>query len=288
MKIEVERMLEKFNLQSEDNYRNALKEIMQEIALLGLWRSKFFEHAAFYGGTALRICHGLDRFSEDMDFTLLSPAPGFNINSYQSSLERELESFGFEVTIEKKEKSINSKIESAFLKANTMTHFLKIKAPFKTHRDEKIKIKLEIDTDPAPGFGTESIYHFEPIPYSIRLYDLPSLFSGKMHALLFRRRKSNIKGRDWYDFVWYVSNSVPLNLGYLRNKMVQTKDWPTDKPLTGEDIIAILKSKIEGLDIEAAKKDVEIFLKGSSNLEIWSKDFFTAAARRVKTGVLGN
>jgi predicted nucleotidyltransferase component of viral defense system len=282
MKTEIERMLEKFNLTSEEDYKNALKEIMQEIALLGLWRSKFFEHAAFYGGTALRICHGLDRFSEDMDFTLLSPNPDFNISSYESNLERELESFGFEVTVEKKEKSTVTKIESTFLKANTMTHLLKIKAPFKTHRDEKIKIKLEIDTDPAPGFRTESVFHFEPIPYSIRLYDLPSLFSGKMHALLFRRRNHNIKGRDWYDFVWYVSKSVPLNLGYLKNKMVQTEDWPIDQPITEQDVKAILEKRIEGLDIESAKKDVAIFLKGPSRLDIWSKDFFIAASRRLK------
>jgi hypothetical protein len=168
-----------------------------------------------------------------------------------------------------------------------MIHFLKINAPFKTHKDEKIKIKLEVDTDPALGFGVESLFHFVPIPFAVRLYDLPSLFSGKMHALLFRQRTVNVKGRDWYEFVWYIAHATPINLVYLKNKMVQTQDWSATIPLTIHDVRQILEDKIKELDLVAAKKDVELFLKDTSNLDIWSKDFFLASLQRLNEDGIG-
>ncbi len=282
MKNEIEKLVAALNPKSEDDYRNALKEILQKIALLGLWRAKFFEHAAFYGGSALRICHGLDRFSEDLDFSLIQPNSKFDLSTYGSALERELAAFGLEVSLEKKNKNIATKVESAFLKANTMIHFLKIDAPFQTHKEEKIKIKLEVDTDPAQGFGTEAVFQFEPIPYSIRLYDKESLFAGKMHALLCRRRNFNVKGRDWYDFIWYLSHGTLLNLTYLKNKMVQTEDWSLEESLRREDLIDLLCKKIDGLDLELAKKDVLVFLKDKSRVDIWSKEFFLAASQSIK------
>ena len=149
-------MLGKYSLESADDYTNALREIFQEIALCGLWRSKFFEHAAFYGGTALRILHGLQRFSEDMDFSLNAPDTHFDLSPHYKAIREELEAWGFLVEIQKKTKAKGSVIESAFVKANTRAQFLVIEDPRTLvqtiHAERKLSIKVEIDTDPPPGF----------------------------------------------------------------------------------------------------------------------------------------
>ena len=139
----VKNMIEKYECKSLSDYENALKEIIQEIALLGLWRAKFFEVGAFYGGTSLRILYGLDRFSEDLDFSLLMPDKSFDISTYEKSLARELAAFEFEVSVEKKIKANDSSIESAFIKANTLVHLMKIQAPITTHKSQLLKIKLD-------------------------------------------------------------------------------------------------------------------------------------------------
>ena len=173
---------------------NAVREIIQSLALLGLWRAKFFEHAAFYGGTSLRILYGLDRFSEDLDFSLLKPSVDFNFSVYATALQNELEAFGFEVTFEVRHKTADSAIESAFLKGNTYNHLIAIKAPEQilagVNRQSILKVKLEVDTYPPQGFNTEMKYVFSPIQFAVRTYTLPSLFAGKVHALLFRKWKS--------------------------------------------------------------------------------------------------
>ena len=207
----VARMLERYDNHSLEDHLQALREILQEIALLGLWRSKFFDKAAFYGGTALRILYGLDRFSEDMDFSLLSPMDDFELSAYTTALQKELAAFGFDVRIDQRDKSAESAIQSAFLKANTLTQLLVIESSedlLKTvHRGQILKIKLEIDTDPPPEFETHTRYLLQPIPFAVRTYTLPDLFAGKMHAILCRRWKNRVKGRDWYDLVWYAKGN---------------------------------------------------------------------------------
>ena len=184
----VEQMLAKYDCRSQQDYINALKEIFQEIALLGLWRAKFFEKAAFYGGSALRILHGLDRFSEDLDFSLLKPESDFDLSPFNAAIVRELQSFGFEVTVQTKIKTNRSAIESAFIKADAKTELIEIAAPVsiiqKTHRMQIIKIKLEVDTNPPGLFSTESQYLLQPIPFSVSAFVLSDLFAGKVHALL--------------------------------------------------------------------------------------------------------
>ena len=170
----VMKMLKKYNCSSLESYQNALKEIIQEIALLGMWRSKFFEKGAFYGGTALRILHNLNRFSEDMDFSLLLPDKEFDISKYESFLKRELIAYGFDVVVEKKQKNPNSTIESAFIKANTLVHLLKINADYKTHKNNLLKIKLEVDIDPPGNYELETIHHYNPIPFPIKTFTLPT------------------------------------------------------------------------------------------------------------------
>lgn len=269
-----------------DGMVNALREIMQSLALLGLWRAKFFENAAFYGGTSLRILYGLDRFSEDLDFSLLKPSPDFNFSVYSDALKNELEAFGFEVTFEVKHKTAISAIESAFLKGNTYNQLIVIKAPEQilsgVNRQSIIKVKLEVDTNPPQGFSTEMKYVFTPVQFAVRSYTLPSLFAGKVHALLFRKWKSRIKGRDWYDFIWYTSRYPVINIAHLKERMCQSGDYTEDKPLSLVSLKDLIANAIDALNIDEARKEVIPFVADVRVLDIWSKEFFRAAAGRIK------
>lgn len=271
-------MLDKYDLQSISDYENALKEIIQEIALLGFWRSKFFEKAAFYGGTALRIMYGLDRFSEDIDFSLLKPDPDFSIASYAKAVSEELSAFGFKVSVTRKDKNVDTNIESAFIKGGTIQNLFTIDAPSdiakKTHINKSLKIKLEIDIDPPSGFTTEAKYLLNPIPFSVNTYTLPSLFAGKMHALLCRVWKNRVKGRDWYDFIWYLRKNVSINLAHLEQRMKQSGHLDISDTLTKEKLKSLYVDKVNSTDFELAKKDVFPFIKDADTLAVWSKDFF--------------
>ena len=274
----IEQMLKRYELNTIHDHENALKEIIQEIVLLGLWRSKFYEKAVFYGGSALRILYKLDRFSEDLDFSLIAPEKDFNIKKYLGAVKSELELWDFEVFTEGKTTKNGSTINSAFIKANTLIHLLKIDVNLKTHKNAVMKIKLEVDQDPAIGFASELKYHLHPIPFTIKTMALPSLFAGKMHALLCRTRRTNIKGRDWYDLIWFVKNNVPCDLYYLKNKMAQTGHIDVSEALTKEKLIEFLSGKIKEIDFDLAKSDVEPFLKNlgqREELSLWSDTFFS-------------
>jgi hypothetical protein len=263
-----------------------LREVMQSLALLGLWRAKFFETAAFYGGTALRLTYGLDRFSEDLDFSLLKPSLEFRFDKYADSLQNELNAFGFDVSFEVKQKSKGSAIESAFLKANTFEQMLIIEAPKEiiegVEHSAKLKIKLEIDTNPPAGFEIEMKYVFSPVQFAVCIYTLPSLFAGKMHALLCRKWKTRVKGRDWYDFIWYISHYPKLNLHHLEQRMRQSGDYLDETPLTWEELNRRLHLQIDELDVDNARKEVSPFVKDIRSLDIWSKDFFLAAVSKIE------
>lgn len=282
----VARMLAKYEPKSVDDSVRALREIIQEVALLGLWRAKFFEHAAFYGGTALRILHGLDRFSEDLDFSLLAPSPDFNLSRYTASLEEELLAFGFNVRVELIDKTVESAVQSAFLKANTRNELLVVEAGMDVAGQippgQVLKVKIEVDTDPPPGFATTTRYLLQPIPFAVRSYALSDLFAGKMHALLFRRWKDRVKGRDWYDFVWYAANHPRLNLSHLEQRMRQTGHWEGDGPLSPALFTSLLHDAIDRLDVNQARRDVAPFIKDQGMLALWSRDFFHDVAGRVE------
>jgi hypothetical protein len=282
----VTRMLAKYEPKSVDDSVRALREIIQEVALLGLWRAKFFEHAAFYGGTALRILYGLDRFSEDLDFSLLKPTPDFNLARYTASLEEELQAFGFNVRVEMVDKAVESAVQSAFLKANTRNELLVIEAgeelTGQVAAGQVLKVKIEVDTDPPPGFSTQTRYLLQPIPFAVRSYSLPDLFAGKMHAILFRKWKNRVKGRDWYDLVWYAANHPQLNLTHLEQRMRQTSHWSGDKNLSPVVFTDLLFEAIDRLDVNQARKDVAPFVKDQQMLALWSHDFFQDVASRIK------
>jgi len=282
----IARMLSKYECRGLNDYINGLREILQEVALLGLWRSKFFEKAAFYGGTALRVIYGLDRFSEDMDFSLLEPLDSFDITGYTSFLEKETKGFGFDVRVERIDKAIQSPVQSAFLKANTRNQLLVIVTGEEIlqaiPKGQVLKIKLEVDTDPPPDFATQTRYLLQPIPFAVRAFVLPDLFAGKMHAILCRRWKNRVKGRDWYDLVWYAANHPELHLYHLEQRMRQTGDWKDDAPLTSESFKDLLTKGINNLDVDQARNEVEPFVKNPENLSIWSREFFLDVASRIK------
>ena len=266
-------------------FLNALREVMQSLALIGLWRAKFFNQAAFYGGTALRILYGLNRFSEDLDFSLLSQSTDFSFLPYKSILEKEFAAMGFQVKLESREKTISTAIESAFLIANCWQQLIVIEAPptilSAVHQQAILKIKLEIDTNPPSGFDTEMKYVFSPLQYAVRTYTLPSLFAGKMHAVLCRKWKSRVKGRDWYDFAWYISHFPKLNLNHLEMRMRDSGHFAGEVPLTQLGLMELLNENIDNLDVESAQNEVLPFLRDHRELDIWSKEFFREACNRI-------
>ncbi|MCH9632256.1 MAG: hypothetical protein S4CHLAM6_05870 [Chlamydiae bacterium] len=280
-------MLKRYELNSLQSHKNALKEVIQEIALLGLWRSKFFEKAAFYGGTALRILHQLDRFSEDLDFTLLKPSSSFSLKQYEKAIQDELNSLGFTASVEERVKSNTSPVNSAFIKINTLEHLLLINIPTNLnsniHREELLKIRIEVDTNPPPDEATtENKLLMLPFPFTVRTLRLEDLFAGKAHATLCREWKGRVKGRDWYDLIWFISRKVKLNLNYLEQRMRQSGYWTSKLKLTQADMITLFEKKIESLDIKSAKDDIVNFIKDSSQLELWSKDFFLQMVKKIE------
>jgi len=274
----IESMLEKYNPWSIEEHKNALNEIVQEIALLGLFRSGFFNIAAFYGGTALRIFYGLDRFSEDLDFCLLAPDNKFELIKYTKYIQEELGAYGFEMSVEEKVKTADTTIKSAFIKGETVIHLLKINSitnPVKgIAANEKLKIKLEVDTNPPAGAKYEVKYQLNPVPYSVRLFSESSLFAGKLHALLCRGWGNRIKGRDFYDYIWYLSKEIEVDLIHLSNRMKQSGHLKGDEILTKESLISMLLNKFAEIDFQQAKNDVLPFIKNPESLDLWSENFF--------------
>lgn len=285
----LETMLAAYACRTRDDYENALREIIQQVTLLGLWRAKFFEHAALYGGTALRVLYGLDRYSEDLDFSLLAPDPGFRLGSYGDSLQRELRGFGFHVRFEQSPRRSSrqrSAIESAFLKTHTLRELLVIEADpgilKGLHPDKQLNVKIEIDTDPPAGFETANEYLLQPIPFSVRVYSLPDLFAGKIHAVLCRRWQSRVKGRDWYDLAWYIGRRTPLHLSHLEARMRQSGHYDDPLPLSREALVARLCDAVDVLDVQQARTEVERFLRDRRAVEVWSNDFFRRIVDRVE------
>lgn len=274
----IKTMLDKYHCSSEQDYINALKEIFQEVALLGLWRSKFYEKAAFYGGTALRILYGLDRFSEDLDFTLLKKDKNFDLAPYNQAIKEELQSFGFQVSVETKNKNVETNIESAFIKATTKKQLIVIKATSdivnRIHHMHTIKIKMEVDTDPPGKFHTEIKNSLLPIPFSVKTLTQPDLFAGKLHAILCRPWQTRVKGRDWYDLVWYVARNIPVNLIHLQERLIQSSAWNKKNQLSKDALLELLESKIRQTDFKTAKTDVLHFISDKKAVALWSKDFF--------------
>ncbi len=270
----LEQMLNRYPLTTAEQHDQALREVMQEIALAGLNRAGFFEQAAFYGGTCLRIFHGLPRFSEDLDFSLLQPDAEFSLQPYFKAVIAEFKALGLEVDITTKQKTADSQIESAFLKNNTQVFSLNIRSA------RKVKIKFEVDTLPPLGFATEEKLLLQPFSFYVKCFALADLFAGKLHALLFRQWKNRVKGRDWFDFEWYVRHAVTPNLEHFARRANESGDVQ-QKTVTKAELQALLQQRIKAVDFENAKQDVVKFIPDASALGIWSTDYFLQLANRL-------
>ncbi|MDR1695373.1 MAG: nucleotidyl transferase AbiEii/AbiGii toxin family protein [Endomicrobium sp.] len=261
-----DQMMSRYEILTDADYNNALHEVMQEIALAGLYRGGFFEKAAFYGGTALRIFYKTDRFSEDLDFSLIKSDKKFKLEDYFSDIENEFTALGRSVSIKKKEKQKMSNIESAFLKNDTEIYDLKLNG-------QNTKIKIEVDTQHPGSFETEYKVMLLPFSFMARCFSLPDLFAGKIHAFLYRQWKTRVKGRDWYDFEWYIRNNAHLNFNNFISR-AQQFSGNGYIPKNHNELKTALKGKILKTDIEAAKADVRPFIKNPDDLKIWSQDYF--------------
>ena len=253
---------------------NAQHEVMQKIALAGLARGGFFERAAFYGGTCLHLLHGVERYSEDMDFSLLEPDLKFRFEDYFPAVVEEFRLAGKDVEIKMKHKGQPSAIESAFLKESSDVFDI----GFTT--EKRLKVKVEVDIDPPPGFKTEMIPVVSPRTFWARAYDLPGLYAGKVSAALFRKWKTRVKGRDWYDLVWYIGKNTELDLTHLIERAKESE--PTADVSTPEKLLATFDEKIDAIDFERAKEDVVPFIGDIHELDIWSKDFFHQMVRKIR------
>lgn len=267
-----DQMLSAYDLTTEQQKLNATFEVNQQIILAGLYNGGFFNEAAFYGGTCLRIFHGLQRFSEDMDFSLLAPNDKFDFTNYFQPIIDQFAMVGRNVEIKKKDKKNFSKVESAFLKDNTDVYDI----TFQT--EKSVEIKIEVDTQPPLKFNTEQKLLLLPQSFMTRCFTLPDLFAGKMHALVYRAWKNRVKGRDWYDFEWYIRHNIPLNFIHLQERALQFNH----EEITKESFLERLNERLATSDINQVKADVLPFVRNPKELNIWSNDYFIELAKLLK------
>lgn len=281
----IEQMLSKYEIKNTNDEINALKEIIQEIILSGLARGNFFDEAAFYGGTALRIFYKLDRFSEDLDFALIYPNKNFDLSKYFVYLEKELKAYGLNLEINTKQKNIESNITSAFVKGDTLEHILKFFPNEENHKYnhmlKNIKIRFEVDINPPSGATYEEKYKLLPSPHQIKIYDKESLFAGKIHAILCRNWKTRTKGRDLYDYIFFLANNIKVNLELVKNKLIESNYINANDQFSIDDLKNLLINKFKEIDYMEAKEDVIPFIKNTESLNIWSSEFFISITKEL-------
>ena len=281
----IQQMINKYEPKTLEDKKNAIKEVIQEVVLAGLSKTDFFQHAAFYGGTALRIFYGIDRFSEDLDFSLLVSDESFDINKYFKSISDVVQAMGLKFHISKKEKTKQTNIDSAFIKGNTKESFMTIYVNSEDYKyiihNEKIIIKFEVDVNPPIFATTELKFRLLPFPYQVRVYDKESLFAGKIHAVIARSWKHRVKGRDLYDYLYYMSLNIKVNLKHLDARLKQTKSIDEDMVLTKDMLVEILNNRFDHIDYERAKADVKPFIKDISKLDLWCSDFFKSITESI-------
>lgn len=277
-------MLSKYNIKNKIDEINAMKEIIQEIVVCGLSRGGFFNEAAFYGGTALRMFYGLNRFSEDLDFALLTPNKNFDLSKYFPFIEKEVLAYGLNLNIVTKEKKQDSNILSAFLKGDTKEHIL-IFFPAENMENttslRNIKIKFEVDVNPPSGANYEFKYKLLPSPHQVRLYDEPSQFAGKIHAILCRNWNYRTKGRDLYDYVFYLSKETKVNLKLIRSKLIESNVITKNSEFNINILKDLLNNKFEEINYTDAKEDVFPFIEDKNSLDLWSSGFFVEITKNL-------
>lgn len=281
----IEEIIKSYNPKTLNDNKSILREIIQSIVLVGLSRTDFFKKASFYGGTALRIFYNLNRYSEDLDFTLNEVNTDFSIDPYVESIKTVAKSYGLELEVNVKRKQISSPIESAFAKINTYQTFINLKLNEELtkilHKDEVIKVKFEIDCEPALGFTTENKWIDMPEFAPVIVLDEGSLFALKIHAILCRNYKNTVKGRDYYDFLFYVRRGVKPNISYLKNKLVDSKKINETDLFDINILKDMLISRFNEVDFEQVKKDTERFIIAREDLSYYCKELFIQMALKL-------
>lgn len=267
-----EQLVNAYHPQNEIELANAQRETMQKVALAGLERGGFFEHAAFYGGTCLRLMHGLKRYSEDMDFSLTAKNDGVHIENFFQPIVDEFSAMGLQVDIKKKDKKNFGRVESAFLKENTEAYEIKFQMR------KMMKVKIELDTNPPLAFQTERRLLTAPYAFSVRCFTLPDLFAGKMHALVYRTWQRRIKGRDWYDFEWYVRNGIALDWTHLQERISEF----SGNTISLDQFMQELRNRLATGDIAMVKQDVVGYVESPRELDFWSNEYFLQLADMIK------
>jgi hypothetical protein len=251
----------------------ALAEILQHYILASLARAKFFSHAAFHGGTCLRLIHAMNRFSEDLDFVLNVPDPAFTWEPYVSRIRRDCADDGIRVEVESRE-TAEAAVQKAFVKTDAIAQMLSLELPFGRHRARKTRIKLEVDTNPPSGATIETRFITFPVTSAVTCMDLGSGFGSKCHALLCREYT---KGRDWYDFLWYASRNVRPSLDLLAHALHQQGPWAGRQiVITPQWLTEALRARIAAIDWPAARDDMARFVgsREQSGLSLWSPALF--------------
>ena len=269
----IEQRLANYNCKTDVEEQQAIREITQEVVLAALGRGSFFKHALFQGGTCLRIFYGLNRFSEDMDFILRDVNPDFRLKDHIKHLTDELVAYGYNIKITDRDRT-DATVKKVFLKDNSLGKVIDLRHSSQTGPMAKIRIKLEVDTNPPAGSGYELKYLDFPFVSAVAVQDRPSLFAGKLHALLCREY---IKGRDWYDFIWYTSNGIGVNYDFLSSAINQLGPWQ-DQFITADKawLLNELERKITSTNWKQAAEDVRRFVRVAEqpSLDLWSKDLF--------------
>lgn len=274
MSVEIiQERLNAYACKSAIEEEQALREITQEIILAGLGRTDFFGKAGFHGGTCLRIFHSLNRFSEDMDFALAAPDSEFQLSSYLEQVCDELTVYGYKPEISDRSKA-DATVRKAFVKDDSLGKLITLDYRTNTGPMQKLRIKLEVDTNPPSGATYNMPFLDYPFPVAVRVFDLPSLFAGKLHALLCR---SYLKGRDWYDFIWYTARRTPINNELLSGALRQQGPWK-GQSLNADNAwcTAQLSALIDRIDWLEAQRDVQRFVKTHElpSLKLWSREYF--------------
>lgn len=275
----IDERLKAYASETIEDEAHALKEILQEIILYGISNAGFFDEAIFHGGSSLRILYGLPRFSEDLDFLLKAPNPEFEWEPFMRVIVETCNEFSIKPEVTDKSRA-DKTVQKMFLKDDSIGKILDLS--FRHHPGKKLTIKLEIDTNPPAGSQVDIKFLEFPLDFSIIAQDLSSSFAGKCHALLCREY---IKGRDWYDFLWYVSKKVTPNFTFLTNAMDQQGPWKDKKNSVTENWFAKeMENKIHAIDWQKAVTDVEPFLKTNDRktLKLWSPDFFIDKLRKLE------
>ena len=272
----LEQLLDDYSEAPQLEREQAIREVIQELVLYGLSSAGFFNKAAFIGGTALRIFHGLKRYSEDLDFMLMQPGD-FDFNDYLPLVRQRLSVFGLNLEVKEKERK-NPDIIAGLAVANTKELCLAIYSEDEysksIYRTQTTKVKIEIGKHMSDKAGYKGVVKTKPFIHPVTLCDMPTLFAGKIHAILFRKHWGKVKGRDLFDFAFYVRRNTPFNLDFLNDKMKSSSG--SENEMIFDDVVIMLKDRFKSIDYELAKADVKPFLDEGEvrELDYWGPDYF--------------